>query len=65
MSARRHWIKLVVIEPFPVLFGHTSITQQQIDSGPKYAPGMTTYDVPDNRSFREWQAQGLRDRGYK
>lgn len=68
MSRRgpRQWLVTHIVEPFPVLFAQTTLTEEQIKSGPHYAAGSKYYDFPTekNRAFREWQAEELRKRGY-
>ena len=66
MGKTRKWLVTQIVEPFPVLFAHTSLTEEQIKSGPHYAAGSKSYDFPTekNRVFREWQATELRKKGY-
>ena len=64
----RKWVRTTILEPFPVFFGHVNQKCKRANDpateGPFYAAGSEWFDLPENLSFREWCAEGLRKEGY-
>jgi hypothetical protein len=64
----RTWVKLVIAEPYPVMWSHVNNPYRRAEeahlAGACYAPGATFYHFPEDRPFVEWQAAALRTYGY-
>lgn len=65
---KRHYVKLVIIEPLPFFLGDPRFTDEQALRGPFYAPGFTKYELNDKegkaRAYLNWSAEYFRAKGF-